>query len=140
MAVRPDIEWNRPADLRAPSLARHALEHAFEIAGELRVAVVGRHRRDVFAMVAEIEQDDVEIGQEMLPERQIGVDGETIAVTEKQPRPVGIAVAPHADAGAVVERNVESLAWLSALVTASVPSSSIISEVRIIFRNVYGIN
>ena len=98
-----------PADLRLPSLALTRLVDPLEIAGELRIGVIGRRDRDVLAVVAEVEDDDVVGGQEMLPVRQIAVDGEAVAVAEEQAHAVGPAVPPHLDPGSILQRDLEGL-------------------------------
>ena len=80
---------------RAGSLAVTARHDAFEIAGELCVVVVRRRDRDVVPMIAEVEYQHVEFGQELAPVRVIGVGGKAVAVGDQQPYAVRIARPPH---------------------------------------------
>jgi hypothetical protein len=61
-------------------------------------------------VVAEIEDDEVVVREEVLPERKIGVRSEPVAVSNEQPRAVWIAVPAQADARAVVQTNIEGCA------------------------------
>jgi hypothetical protein len=94
----------------APEPRIDRLHDAFEIARELRIVVVGRLDRDVLAVIAEVEHQHVVARREELPERQIGVRREPIAVGDDQAHPGAIAVAPHADFGTILQIDVEALA------------------------------
>ena len=58
-------------------------------------------------MVAEIEYQHVEFGQQVPPVRIVGVGRKAVAVRDQQAHAVRIAVAAHANARAVLERNLE---------------------------------
>ena len=87
-----------------------APHHAFEIAAQLRVVVVGRFDRIVLPMIAKIEYQQVEFGQQVPPVGIISVGGEAVAVGDEQPNAIGIAVPAHANPGSIVKRNLERLA------------------------------
>ena len=110
IALRADIEWKMPAVFLAPSFVLHRLHHALEVVGKLRVVMVRRRDRDIAAMIAKIEYQHVEFGQELPPVRIVRVGGEAVAVRDQKPHAVRIAVAAHQNAGAVRERNLERLA------------------------------
>jgi len=80
-----------------------------EIVGKLRIVVVRRRDRNVAPVIAEIEHQHVESGEELPPVRIVGVGRETVAVGDEEPYPVRIAVPAHQDAGAVAERHLEGL-------------------------------
>ena len=75
--------------------------------------------RDVLAMIAKIEYQHVEVGQQMLPVRIVGIGRKAVAVRDQEPHAVGIAVPPHPNARAVLERNIEGLAAAQEFRTAS---------------------
>jgi hypothetical protein len=72
--------------------------------------MIGRLDRDVLAVVAKIEDDQVVVGQEMPPIGVIGIGGKAISVREQDPRARGIAMAPDPDLGAVVKTDLEDSA------------------------------
>ena len=78
------------------------LQHALEIAAQLRIGMVRGLGRDVLAVIAEVEHQHVVCRREVLPERQIGVRREAVAVRHHQPHAIGIAVPPHPDVRAVL--------------------------------------
>jgi hypothetical protein len=59
-------------------------------------------------MVALIVKDEIEPGREMLPEREIGIDGKTVAMAQHQPRTLGIAMAPDAQYRPVGHRKIDT--------------------------------
>src|SRR3954463_9426559 len=73
--------------------------------------MVRRRDRDVAAMVAEIEHQNVESGQELPPVRIVGVGRKAVAVGDQEPHPVRVAVPAYQDAGAVAQRDLEGLCW-----------------------------
>ncbi len=87
----------------------HALVDALEVAGELRIGMVRRRHRHVLPVIAEIEDDEVVVGEEMLPVRQVAVDRKAVAVADEEPHAVGTAVAAHLDPGSVLQRHLEGL-------------------------------
>src|SRR5260370_40843051 len=75
-------------DAGCPSVTefrRHVLIDPLKVAAELRVGVVGGRRRVVLAWIAEIENDEVEAIEKMLPGGQIAVDGVARAVAQGTP-------------------------------------------------------
>src|SRR5262249_9522805 len=82
---------------------RYILVHPLEITAELCVGVVGGRRRFILAMIAKIENDEIEAIEKMLPVRQVAVDGVTVAMAEEKPHTLWIAVSAHANPGAVIE-------------------------------------
>ena len=109
--MRPDIEWNRAGGRPLAELTLYLLHDSFEIARQLFVGVMRRHHRRVLSVIAEVEHQQVEFLQQVSPVRKVRVGGKAVAVREEQANAVGIAVAPHANPGAVVERNVKRHAW-----------------------------
>ena len=83
------------------------IEHALEVAGELRVMMVRRLDRHVLAVIAKIEDDEVVVRCQMLPERKIAVGRKPVAMCDEEPYAVGIAVPPQPDARAVIQRDIE---------------------------------
>src|ERR1700722_17741371 len=83
-------------------LGARGLAHALEVAGHMRVIMVRRFGRIIPAVVAGIEDDDLEIREEAAPEREITVAGKAVAMTDDQPVPKRVAVPPHPDEGAVL--------------------------------------
>src|SRR5262249_32320424 len=69
--------------------------------------VMRRYDRNILPMVAEIEHQHIESWQQVLPVGKIGVGGKTVAVRHEQADAIGVAMTPHSDLRAVVERNVE---------------------------------
>ena len=74
-------------------------------------------------MVAEIEYQHVEFGEQMPPVRIVGVGGKAVAVRDQKPHAVGIAVPAHPDARAVLERDLERRAAAQEFQTASAHSA-----------------
>ena len=85
----------------------HCLHDALEIAAQLLVCMVRRLDWNVLPMVAKIEYQQIELGQEMLPVWIVGVRGKAVAVGQQQPHPVRVAMPSHANSGAVVEDDIE---------------------------------
>jgi hypothetical protein len=84
--------------------------HAVEIARELRVIVVGGLDRNVAAVIAEVEHQHVVARRQQLPERQIGVGGKSVAVRDREPHAVAIAVPANEDFRPILEIDIECLA------------------------------
>ena len=80
-------------------LGARGLAHALEVAGHMRVIMVRRFGRIIPAVVAGIEDDDLEIREEAAPEREITVAGKAVAMTDDQPVPKRIAVPPQGGLG-----------------------------------------
>ena len=93
-----------------PQAAMNAIQDAIEIACELRVMMMGRLRRNVLPVVAEVEHQHIVFRQQVLPERKICVDGKSVAVGKQKPHAGGIAVPTHFDFCAVVELDVKAFA------------------------------
>ena len=85
----------------------HLLHDPFEIARKLLVGVMRRHHRQVLPVIAEVEHQEIEFLQQVLPVRIVGVGGKAVAVREQETDAIRIAVTAHADFGAVVERDVK---------------------------------
>jgi len=66
-----------------------------------------RHNQNILPMITEIEDQHIESRQQVLPVGKIGVGGKTVAVRHKQADAIGVAMTPHSDLRAVVERNIE---------------------------------
>ena len=86
----------------------HLLHDPFEIARELLIGMMRRHHRQVLPVIAEVEHQEIEFLQQVLPVRIVGVGGKAVAVREQETDAIRIAVTAHADFGAVVERDVKS--------------------------------
>ena len=98
------------ADRRLLAEARIDLvQHALEVAAQLRISVVGGLDRNVLAVIAEIEHQHVVARRQVLPEREIGIGRKAVAVRHHQADAGWIAMAPHADVRAVLERNIDGL-------------------------------
>ena len=70
-----------PAVLLFPEFRRHMLIDPLKVTAEPRVGVVGGRRRFILAVIAKVENDEVEAIQKMLPVRQVAVDGVAVAMT-----------------------------------------------------------
>src|SRR6266478_2979859 len=99
-------------DAGRPSVSEfrhHVLIDPLQIMAELRVGVVGGRRRFVLAVIAKVENDEVEAIQKMLPVRQIAVDGVAVAMTQEKPRAFRIAGTAKVRWGAGISRGIEGL-------------------------------
>ena len=99
-----------PAMGRLPSLELIVPQNAIEVAAQLRISVIAGLGRNVLAVIAEVEDQEIVMWHELLPERQICVRCKSIAVGDGQARAIGIAVAPHPDRGAVLQLDIEDFA------------------------------
>ena len=57
-------------------------------------------------MISEIMNQNLKVGQKMLPERIVSVSCETISVHQDEPRPAGIAVPAQTHDGTVIHDRV----------------------------------
>lgn len=85
----------------------YVLQDPIKIAVELFICMVRRHYWHVLSVITEIEHQQIESLQKMLPVGIVRVGSKAIAMAEQKPNPVRIAVAPHANFRAVLERNVK---------------------------------
>src|SRR5579871_459059 len=95
----------------APEPRAHILNHAFEIAHELRIGVIRRSDRNILPMISEIKDDEIERVKEMPPVGKVGVYCETIAVRHQYPGALRVAVTPDANCSPIIEGDVECCAW-----------------------------
>ena len=94
--------------LSEPGVDRIA--HALEVAAQLRVIVVGGLDRNILPMIAEVEHQDIVMRRQVLPERQVGVGRKAVAVGDREPHAIAIAVPPDADARAILQGDIKRLA------------------------------
>ena len=94
--------------LSEPGVDRIA--HALEVAAQLRVIVVGGLDRNILPMIAEVEDQDIVMRRQVLPERKVGVGRKAVAVGDREAHAVAIAVPPDADARAILQNDIKRLA------------------------------
>ena len=88
------------------TLDRH--RDRFHILRHLDFGVLGEAVPRIPAVVALVVEDHLAVLQELAPEREIGVDGKSVAVRQHEPRPARVAVAADADARAVRHVEIEN--------------------------------
>ena len=86
--------------------------HTADVARQLLIVVTVGTTGCGAAMVAHVEQRQLELLHERLPEHAIAIDGKTIAMRDQQTRPLADAVAPHLQRHAVAQADIEALLWL----------------------------
>jgi len=90
-----------------PDLAHGALQVERHLRVGVPVAAGGGE--GILAMVADVEEDDLEALGERPPERVVAVDGESVAIGDHEPHGVGARVATDTDDGAVAHGEVGAL-------------------------------
>src|SRR5215469_14184204 len=71
--------------------------HPVEVARHMRVVMGRRVGEFVPAVIARVEQHDLEVAQKTAPKIDVAVGREAVAVADDEPRPLRAAVPPHAD-------------------------------------------
>ncbi len=74
--------------------------------------MAGRVGQWVPAVIARVEDDDLEVRKEAAPEADIAIARKAVAVADDQPCSARIAVPPYADDRAAVTRDVDDGEWL----------------------------
>ena len=92
--------------LLAPLIGDRAM-HRHVVAGEAGVVRLGRVE-GIASAVTDIEQGEIEPLQHVMPEREVGIAREAVAVAQNDAHPGGIAVAHDPDRRSVVHHEVES--------------------------------
>src|SRR5690349_1557707 len=95
-----------------PERALRLLPYPLQVRDEMLEVVAGAAVRRIRAVIAEIENDYVVAREHQAPEREVGIDCESVAVTQDYARSRGIAVAPHANDRAVVHAKLKQAARL----------------------------
>jgi hypothetical protein len=79
----------------------------------------------ILPVVAEIENDHVKITEQVLPVGKVGVGGEAVAVGKQQTHTTCATVAPHANFGAILKRNLKDHARCGKLEMHEISGSGI---------------
>ena len=86
--------------------------HTADIARQLLVVVTVGTTGCSTSMVTHVEQGQLELLQQWLPEHPIAIDGKTIAMRDQQTRPLANAIAPHLQRHTVTQTDIKALLWL----------------------------
>jgi hypothetical protein len=93
-----------PDRRRIAEMMLDAVKDLFEIGKECRPIVSLRPMQGILAVIANIEDNDIEALGERQPEGRVGIGGETIAVAQSKPRSLPLAVAAQSNFRAVRHR------------------------------------
>src|SRR3984957_6569518 len=85
----------------------YELENPFEVVDESLPVMMVQTMRRILSVIAEVEENQIVTRAQWLPERQIAINGQPVAVAQGKSRPVGISVAADADYRAVFHLGVD---------------------------------
>src|SRR5690348_11062973 len=69
--------------------------------------MVRRHSWHILPMIAKVKDYQVKVIEQVLPVGKVGVRGEAVSMRKKQTHALRPAVTPHANFGAILQRNVK---------------------------------